>query len=387
MNIAIIANGYPTCREPQFGCFEKDQALALQRAGHKVSILYVDARFRKFWRKIGINHFIENDIHVYSLFLFPMALVFKISFKLHYWLRKHMLNGIFGYLLKKEGKPDIIYAHFLYNISFAAYLKNKHNIPLVGMEHWSVLTLSELSSDVKYYGKIAYQSADRIIAVSNSLKKQINKHFQINAIVVYNMLGLEFVKNSLEIIRDRKKFRFIAIGSLIHRKGFDLLISAFKKSGLNELCCEVIIIGGGEDEKMLQNQINKLGVPDSVTLVGQKNKQEIIHYLKNSDVFVFPSRAETFGVVCIEALSLGVPIIATECGGPEEFVQDDNGLLIQTNSISDLAFAMKNIFENYSKYDPMLISSNCINRFSPLVITKQLTTIFENVVAKYHSNK
>ena len=60
MNITIIACGYPSKEDPQFGCFEKDQALALQKAGHKVSILYVDGRFRRFKRKIGISHLIEN---------------------------------------------------------------------------------------------------------------------------------------------------------------------------------------------------------------------------------------------------------------------------------------------------------------------------------------
>lgn len=73
MNIVIIANGYPTCREPQYGCFEKDQAIALQKEGHKVSILYVDGRFRKYYRRIGITHLQENNIDIYGLYLFPTA--------------------------------------------------------------------------------------------------------------------------------------------------------------------------------------------------------------------------------------------------------------------------------------------------------------------------
>ena len=93
-----------------------------------------------------------------------------MSCKLHYWLRTRMLDSVFSYMLKKQEKPDIIYAHFLYNISYAVYLKEKYNIPLVGMEHWSVLNQFELSSDIIYRGQIAYQGANRIIAVSNSLK-------------------------------------------------------------------------------------------------------------------------------------------------------------------------------------------------------------------------
>ena len=64
MKIFIISNGYPTKLSPQFGCFEKDQALALKRAGHDVSILYIDGRFRFYWRKLGISHKIDNDINI-----------------------------------------------------------------------------------------------------------------------------------------------------------------------------------------------------------------------------------------------------------------------------------------------------------------------------------
>ena len=134
MNIVIIANGYPNNREPQYGCFEKDQAIALQKEGHKVCILYVDGRFRKYYRRIGITHLQESSIDIYGLYLFPMFLS-KMNYKLYYWLKSRMLDWVFSYMLRRQEKPDIIYAHFLYNISYAVYLKEKYNIPLVGMEH------------------------------------------------------------------------------------------------------------------------------------------------------------------------------------------------------------------------------------------------------------
>ena len=71
MKIVIIANGYPGKREPQWGCFERDQAVALTELGHQVSILYVDRRFRTYWRKIGINYRREDGIDVCGVFLFP----------------------------------------------------------------------------------------------------------------------------------------------------------------------------------------------------------------------------------------------------------------------------------------------------------------------------
>ena len=71
MKIIIIANGYPAERDPQWGCFERDQAFALKSLGHDVSILYIDSRFRPYWRKIGITYKNDNGINVCGIFIFP----------------------------------------------------------------------------------------------------------------------------------------------------------------------------------------------------------------------------------------------------------------------------------------------------------------------------
>lgn len=380
MKIVIIANGYPTKQEPQFGCFEKDQALALKKAGHDVSILYVDGRFRFYWRKLGITHLKDNGINVYGIFLFPLIFLSKLSFKLSHKVRNYMLERVFKYMLKKEDKPDIIYAHYLYNIANAINIKEKYGIPLVGIEHWSMLNQPQLTSNIFYLGNIAYKKADRILAVSNALAKSIQSHFCINAIVVNDMVGEEFVRGCLSSPMNVSRFRFIAIGSLIPRKGFDLLINAFYKSELFKKNCELIVIGGGTEQKKLQYLIDMYSLTDSIRLIGRKNKQEIISYLKQSHVFVLSSHVETFGVVCIEALALGLPVVATICGGPEEFINDKNGLLVQINNVDEMSSAMLKMYQNYSSYDRSSIAKECRDKFSPTVIINQLTSIFKEII-------
>lgn len=119
---------------------------------------------------------------------------------------------------------------------------------------------------------------------------------------------------------------FVAIGNLIYRKGFDVLINSFKRANLVEKGCELVIIGDGPERENLQKQTELLGVSECVRMVGRKTKEEIINYLQMGNAFVLSSRAETFGVVCIEALSQGLPTIATTCGGPEEFIDEHNDL-------------------------------------------------------------
>ena len=371
MNIVIIANGYPTCREPQYGCFEKDQAIALQKEGHKVSILYVDGRFRKYYRRIGITHLQENNIDIYGLYLFPTAFSLKMSCKLHYWLRTRMLDSVFSYMLKKQEKPDIIYAHFLYNIAYAVYLKEKYNIPLVGMEHWSGVNQSKLSSDIIYRGQIAYQGANRIIAVSNSLKEQIYNHFKRDATVIHNMVNEEFFQMPIRKYTNRDKLIY---------KGHDILIKALSEVAQYTLDWELRIVGGGSEEKNLQNLIKQLGLENNIKIIGRRNKQEIISLLYDSDIFILPSRSENFSVAVLEALSAGLPVVATTCGGIRECINEKNGVLVSVEDVSGLAKSILDISKNIELYDKQFIADECKRRFSPSVISKEITDVFREVI-------
>lgn len=380
MKIVIIANGYPNKRDPQWGCFEKDQAVALKSLGHEVAMLYVDRRFRIYWRKIGLTRFIDNGIVVFGIFWFPMLGLKNIMPKFHYRLTTLMQEKVIKSVFKYWGKPDIIYAHYLYNIAFATELKERYGIPLVGIEHWSELTKSELSPLQRFWGETAYGKADKILAVSDSLRSHIKRHFGKDSMVVYDMLGLEFVSAPIPEHSLNGDFTFVAVGSLVQIKCYDLLIEAFRQSGLSQSGCKVIIVGAGQEHDNLKSKIQHANLQDSVLLTGRKNKEEIISILAKSHAFILSSRAETFGVACIEALSQGLPCIATTCGGPEELVNDSNGLLIPTNDVASLATAMKALYENYSHYDCASIASDTRRRFSPQTIAKKLIEIFEEII-------
>lgn len=383
MKIVLIANGYPTKREPQWGCFERDQALALSEQGHQVSVLYIDHRFRTYWRRIGFSHIKENRIDAYGIFVIPTRWIrWLLGSRIRHRVSTHLLDLVYRKYIRDHGCPDIIYAHYLYNIAYATFLKKKYGVPIVGIEHWSALNQKTLSPNLVSLGRIAYNHTDKLLAVSESLKDQITSHFGIDSTVVYDMLGPEFTFPSLKQKTIDKGFKFIAVGSLKEIKDYDVLISAFAKSNLAKKGCQMVIVGDGEEKGNLKNQIHELGLSESVVLAGRKSKQEIINLMSECHVFVLSSRAETFGVACIEAMSQGLPAIATRCGGPEEFISEKNGILIPADDIDAMAEAMCQMYENYSKYDGIMISEDCINRFSPHVIANQLSLIFDDIVKK-----
>lgn len=387
MFIVLISRGTPSKRDPQWGCFEKDQAEALSNLGHKVVVISVDSRFRTYWRKLGITHYRINGIDYYDYFLIPGAVTKKLGgLRFNFFVRRKLLQKLFERVVCEHGMPDILYSHYLFNSYLTLSLKEKYYLPLVAIEHWSQLNCDVLSDCAAWLGRETYLKCDTVISVSESLRQRLLQHFQQDSSVVHNMVGLEFCRG-LSTVSRNGKVRFVSTGSLIHRKGYDLLIMAFEKLNLPNDKWELLIIGEGEERVNLQRQIDRTGLGDNIHLMGKKDKPEIIEILSQSDVFVLPSRSETFGVAYIEAMMVGLPVIATVCGGPEGFVRPSDGLLIPVEDIESLSNAIQEMYLHYNRYDRETIAQDCRARFSPKVIAKQLTEVFEKTIQKYQENK
>ncbi len=379
MKILIITNGYPTQKYPLNGIFTYDQAKALQALGHEVTLAAVDLRSIRRWRRWGKYHFKQDNINIYNYSL-PIG-PFPINI-LTYWGKKCFLS-IFKTIVKHQGLPDIVHAHFYDNAYMATPIKEKYNIPFVITEHSSTLNKDVVDDSVRYYAKCAYNKADKILAVSSILSNKIKNLFGIDSIIVPNVLDLSSIKRVNKNDRQNNKndvFTMISIGLLLKRKGFDLLINALEV--LKGKKFKLLVIGEGEEKNNLQKQINSLGLQENIFLLGFKKRNEISEILEQSDAFVLASHVETFGVVYIEAMAAGLPVIATACGGPEDFVNEQNGLLIPTNDIKALKNAITTMYNTYRNYDADAISEECIKKFSPHTIATQLTEIYKSISKK-----
>lgn len=381
MYILMISRGYPTVKEPQWGCFEQDQAEALQRYGHKVVVVSVDNRFLWRYRKIGITKKVKDSVVYYNSFWAPRKIISTLC-GMDFSVRLTMiqLEKMYKRIVHEYGKPDIIYGQFFFNTYLGTFLKKKYHIPLIGIEHAARFNQDKLDSFSWKYSSSAYKHADAVIAVSDSLRDRLKYHFKLKAYVVHNLVSSIF-ENSKRI-RNNQNFQFVTTGSLIYRKGFDLLINAFASTGLADRRVKILIIGSGEEREKLQEQISNLQLDDNIILVGQKSKDEIVKILCDSHAFILPSRSENFSVAVLEALSVGLPVIATICGGIRECINEKNGILVPVEDTQALCAALKEMYLNYSKYDMNYIMTDYQNRFSSSVIAKQLTDIFETVVSK-----
>ena len=140
------------------------------------------------------------------------------------------------------------------------------------------------------------------------------------------------------------------------------------------------IIGWGEQEENLRKMVLEYGLDDNVHFLGKMRKTEIAKELRNSNVYVLPSRNENFSVAILEGLATGLPVIATDCGGIRECLDDRNGIIVPVDDVDAMASAIKQMMENYSRYDRRYIAENCKRRFSPQAIAGKLTEVFEDVI-------
>ena len=385
MRIFVISRGYPSAKSPQWGCFEKDQAEALARLGHEVVMLSVDTRFRLFWRTMGVSMFEAGGVAVLNAFYLPSRVVGLLGGRVRKKFEQWQLEKVYRLAVQKYGKPDLLYSHYLFITNIALSLKQKYHVPLVGIEHWSEINKPELSPNVRRLGEATYPHLDGLIAVADSLRQSLRRHFAQNAAVVHNMAGREFTYRPGTQADGR--LHYIATGSLIHRKGFDLLVKAFAQAGLDKARWQLDIVGGGPEREKLQAMIDAAGLSANITLVGQRTKTEIATMLQQSNVFVLPSRNENFSVAVLEALACGLPVIASVCGGIRECIDEQNGLLFPVDDVDALTKALQQMQQNYSQYDRQQIAADCQARFSPEVIAQQLTDVFESVLTKKEGRK
>lgn len=371
MKLLLVSRGIPSEDYPHLGIFEWDQAKALNGIG--IDVIYTSLDFRSIlkWRKWGTFKYVKDGIKVYSL-SYPIGGIFK---SLYYNLGKFILANIYKKILNDEGKVDLAHAHFTEIGAISSVLKYKFNVPLITTEHSSNINKSKLSKRTTYFANIAYNSSDCIISVSNSLSKKINKHFDKESIVVPNILDTSNIKYS-PIKHD--VFTFTSIGSLLENKGFYNLIQAFVVFKNQNV--KLRIIGDGPLKHFLEKEIKSLELDNNVFLEGYKSRKEISSILNSSDAFVLASRSETFGVVYIEAMLAGLPIIGTYCGGPEDFINEVNGLLVPIDDIIALSDAMLYMKNHRYKYDSREISRKCLEDFSPSTIAKSLNNIYKNFI-------
>lgn len=209
------------------------------------------------------------------------------------------------------------------------------------------------NSIVKLLLKLLYRKADRIIAVSNGVKKVLIKVFKIDEgkiQVIYNPCDINKIKKlSMEKVEypwfNEKLPIIITMGRLIESKGHGKLIQTFAEIK-KQIPSRLVIIGEGNLRKQLERLTVKFGVEKDIAFLGwQENPYK---YMSKSNLFVLSSNSESFGIVLVEAMVCGVPVVSFDCeSGPREILDNgEYGILVPVGDIEGLSEAVINILKN-----------------------------------------
>jgi glycosyltransferase involved in cell wall biosynthesis len=396
LRVLVISHMFPKKDEPIDGIFIYEQVQELSKI-HNISVICPIPHWARFTTKTlpctistlrKINAIPLSDVGSPNLVItYPYFLAFtRIIFSSYGFSFLMTLWPIFR---KKYGDFDLIHAHTAYPDGFAAVILGKlFRKPVVITEHTGPFDLLVRHRLVRMQTLYALRNCHTVIAVSNFLKKEIVKQGIAagHVTVVPNGFNPEYFHPSSAPPRNSSLKQLLFVGILVDIKGVDNLITAvsiLQAKGRNDFILN--IVGGGPLENTLVKQVQDLGLASVVSFYPRSSRNEVARYMREQcDVLILPSYYETFGVVAIEALATGKPVIATRCGGPEDTVNEQAGVgkLVSPRSPEDLAAAIESVTANLDSYDSQKISRYAFEKFSFPVVASQIDEVYKKAATK-----
>ncbi|MFC2020397.1 glycosyltransferase family 4 protein [Chloroflexota bacterium] len=287
----------------------------------------------------------------------------------------------FRRLVKESWKPDIIHAHFFAAGVPALILRKMYKIPVIITEHTTSVATHSLSAFERKRLRFAMKRAQAILPVSHDLGSAIKDYYGINnwIHVVPNTVNTEVFSPSGQFTSKGKKAkkRMLLIAALNERKGVPYLLEALSKIKNTRQDFVLNIVGDGPNRSEYEKMARNLELDDIVKFHGRQ--PEIVGPMQECDFFVLPSLYENFGVVYIEAMACGKPVIATNAGGPREIVNESVGILVPPKDVNALKEAIEHMLDNYQSYSPEKIARYAKESFGYETVGRMLDQVYRSL--------
>lgn len=308
--ILILSNMYPNTTNPEYGIFVKnfvDQIKILKIPYEKVVMSKTKNRFRK----------IINYIIFFSKAIFKMLFGDYKAIYVHY----PSISGI-----------PVIFVSLFKNIIIYTNVHGTDVLPVSNLEKKLVKNTSKLLNN-----------SEKIIVPSNYYKNIIVEDFKIENpnIYIYPSGGIDseifYPIENLNV--ESNKFTFGFVGRIIKTKGWKVFTEALKKIEQEyiDIDIKIIVIGEGKDYDDLLSQLNELELFLEVELVPFVNQERLNEYYNEFDALIFPTFKESLGLVALEAMFTGTPVIASDISPLNNYINhQSNGVLFKKGSSIDL---------------------------------------------------
>jgi glycosyltransferase involved in cell wall biosynthesis len=356
MKINILSSVYPSDNAPKgttpvVHYFAKEWVVN----GHQVHVFHTESAFPKVYYIIGklfkkaldtrLGHLVPNQIPSEYNEIKDGVMVSHLILKKHKphgrFSKKEIKNAMkhISNCIDKEGIPDCFVGHWDNpQLELLRALKDKYQRPTCLVYH-----NNKFGQLLKCYGsdtRPLVHDIDLVGFRNITAQAEYEKLFGKPSLSFIAASGVSrpFIEAGLYYEKEIRKIdHFVYVGSLIKRKYPTAIITALSRSFQDELF-DITYIGEGDDKKSIQHRFDELKCRGKLIFTGRIPRDEVIDYLKQSDVFVMISKGEIFGLVYLEAMALGCITIAARHEGIDGIIEDGvNGFLCEAGNVDELA--------------------------------------------------
>ncbi|GAA0439027.1 hypothetical protein GCM10008983_14910 [Lentibacillus halophilus] len=331
--LLVLSNMYPSGHSQTFGIFVKNQVELLRTKGLHTDVIAIDDPRKGTWlllKKYGgfLLHSLWNLVAqgrhyqaVHAHYLFP--------------------TGLVGLLYKKLlGKRLIVTSH-----------------------GGDIDQMSQKNRIVQWFTKKILEQSDRIIVVGERLREEMLTAFSIDSgkISIINMGVNRHVFRRQDKTEMRQRLGLAAdetvllfVGNLIRAKGLDDLIAAYDNVSNRHNHVSLHLIGEAKDATYFASLSEEVKKRDAIRIHDALPQERIAEWMAAADVFVLPSHMEGFGLVALEAMACGLPVVGTDVGGLSYLLADDTGLLAAPHDPDELAATIDHVLSDEATYDRLM---------------------------------
>lgn len=375
VHILFLTKWYPTAADPMLGLFVKKHALAATAAGYRVTVVYLTHLPHPQGKQYDYHAEGLLSEHIYHL---PDSRGIKRTSQLLLTWEKAMQAFV-----SQEGKPDIIHAHVLTRHGLLAlWLGVGWHIPYIITEHWSRYYPENFQFSGamrKAITRWVVKKAAAVTVVSNRLVRSMHATgLNFDPLILPNVVDNRLFKPSLHKSNPKT---IVSITCFEEKsKNLNLLLRAFKK--LHPLYPEVKLqlIGEGADLEWTKERVESLGLQQSVIFSGLLQGETLAKTLSGAACLAISSNYETFAIVAFEALSCGIPVVATNVADLALHLKPEWGDIVSPGDENALFEKLLRVVESPNAWPKADMHAYIDSHFSEKAVAKILDQLYVSVL-------
>jgi glycosyltransferase involved in cell wall biosynthesis len=392
LRVLFLSHWFPRTDADWGGIFVLEQAQALRKLGVDVRVIVAEPMPLIAWRKpgsiiSGLRDFAQAATPIWQMQRgVPVAYIPMLTPHPRHWgalAPRSFITSLARWrkALLANFQPQILHAHTAFLDGYpAAWLARQLRVPMVLSEGTGPFDSLAATPAQRRLTQQGVNAAALVLPVSDYQHRAMASAIDLDQGVAVEVLGNGFDPQIFHPspLPPPSPYRFVWIGRLDENKQPLLLLEAFEMALASRADLRLTLVGDGPLAAAVTARVSQPRLVGKVELLPPMDRRGVAQVLRAHAALVISSRVETFGVVAIEALGSGRPVLAPACGGPEEIIAATAGGLVTENSAAGLAAGMLAIADR--SVDPVALASAARERYGAEAVARRLTAYYAEVL-------